>query len=59
MEKQFSELNNGDSFTINNVEYVKSEEVRISCCKTINAYVKQDSNQKIFFPGHTTVTING
>lgn len=59
MEKTFAELGNGDKFTVNGIEYVKTDEVRISCCKTINAYVASDATQKAQFPGNTTVVING
>jgi hypothetical protein len=59
MEKTFAELVVGDKFTVNNIEYIKTEEVRVSCCKTINAYVSSDANQKAHFPGNTTVVING
>lgn len=59
MEKTFAEVGVGDKFTINNVEYVKTEEVRISCCKVINAYVANDATQKAQFPGNVTVTVNG
>jgi hypothetical protein len=59
MEKKFEELVLGDKFTVNNVEYVKTEEVRVSCCRSINCQVAADNNQKAFFPGSTVVVVNG
>ena len=59
MEKKFEELALGDKFTVNNVEYVKAEEVRVSCCRSINCHTSTDSNQKAFFPGSTVVVVNG
>lgn len=59
MEKTFAEVAVGEKFTVNNVEYVKTEEVRVSCCKVINAYAVSDASQKAQFPGNITVTING
>lgn len=59
MQKQFHELAVGDKFTVNGTEYVKTEEVRVSCCRSINCYASADAAQKGHFPGHTEVTING
>jgi hypothetical protein len=59
MQKQFHELAIGDRFTVNGVEYIKTEEVRVSCCRSINCYASSDANQKGHFPGNTEVTING
>jgi len=59
MNKTFAELAVGDKFTINGIEYTKTEEVRVSCCKTINAYAVADATQKAHFPGNTTVVVNG
>jgi hypothetical protein len=59
MEKLFSELAIGTIFTFNGTMYMKTQDVRISCCKSINAVASTDSNNKIFVPPTTTVTING
>ena len=59
MEKKFEELALGDKFTVNNVEYVKTEEVRVSCCRSINCHASTDNTQKAFFPGPTVVVVNG
>lgn len=59
MEKKLEEVAVGSNFTVNNVEYVKTEEVRVSCCRSINCQLVSDANQKAFFPGSTVVTVNG
>ncbi len=58
MQKTFKELNLGDKFTVNNVEYVKIAEVKVSCCRSINAQAANDPNQRTFFAQGTTVEIN-
>lgn len=59
MEQKFENVAIGTKFTVNNVEYVKTEEVRVSCCRSINCQVASDTNQKAFFPGSTVVVVNG
>jgi hypothetical protein len=59
MQKKFEELVVGEKFTVNGVEYIKTEDVRISCCRSVNCYSVADSSQKGHFPGNTEVTING
>lgn len=59
MEKQFSQLNVGDNFVANGLAYTKTAEVRISCCKTVNAQLTADANNKTFFQPNTVVTVNG
>lgn len=59
MEKPFSELIVGTKFTINNVEYVKTDEVRVSCCRSVNCQMTADSSQRTFIPAEAIVTVNG
>ena len=60
METKFEELAVGAKFKVNDIEYIKTDEVRISCCRTVNCYASVDSAQKGHFPGNTVVTlING
>lgn len=59
MEQKFEDVALGTKFTVNNVEYIKTEEVRVSCCRSINCQVAADTNQKAFFPGSTVVVVNG
>jgi hypothetical protein len=58
MNKNFNELHNGDRFTFNSKEYVKIAELRISCCRTINAQAIENSNDRIYIQPNTVVTIN-
>ena len=59
MEKQFSELAVGDKFIVNGTEYIKTEDVRVSCCQVINCYASTNVNQKTFFQGDIKVIVNG
>ena len=58
MNKTFGELSNGEKFSLNGKEYVKVAEVRISCCKRINAQAVSNANDKILVQPSTAVTIN-
>lgn len=49
MKKQFKDVLVDEKFKINDVEYVKINAVKISCCKAINAQQTADSNSKTFF----------
>jgi hypothetical protein len=42
---KFSEVTVGQKFTMNNIEYTKTESVKVSCCKSVNA-VKVDGGEK-------------
>lgn len=55
----FTDLKTGDRFSYNGTEYIKVDEVRVSCCKSINCQAAQDPNKRIQIPPNTTVTING
>lgn len=60
METTFDQIATGTKFIVNGTEYIKTDEVRVSCCKTINCYASADANQKGYFPGNTTVmVVNG
>lgn len=43
---KFHELKIGDKFTIDNVEYTRITDERISCCKVLNAQ-KTENNEKV------------
>jgi len=58
MNKTFGELSVGDRFSINGKEYVKIQEIRISCCQRINAQSTTNPSEKIKVDPATTVTIN-
>ena len=45
--KKFFDIPVGTTFTLNNVEYVKVTEDRISCCKVLNAETVTEPKTKI------------
>lgn len=58
MNKTFGELSNGSRFTLNGTEYIKVEEVKVSCCRTVNAQLVSDSNNRIYVQSATVVVVN-
>lgn len=59
LTKTLDQVAIGETFKINNIEYIKTEEIRISCCRSSNCYVLDDIKQQTFFPGNTVVETNG
>lgn len=47
ISKQFKDLSVGDRFIYNGIEYERIADMRISCCKTLNAVCTSDPNNKI------------
>lgn len=58
MNKVFSELAVGERFQLNGVNYIKIQEVRVSCCRSINAQDANNPANKTFVQASTTVTLN-
>ena len=58
MNKQFKELNEGDIFTHNNMQYKKIASVKVSCCRSINAEQVDNVNQRTFILPNTEVEVN-
>jgi len=58
MNKVFSELAIGDRFELNGNSYIKIQEVRVSCCRSINAQDANNPSSKTFVQATTTVTVN-
>jgi hypothetical protein len=58
MNKAFETLQVGDRFTLNNKEYVKTQDIRISCCKTVNAKASDNSSHAIYVQPTSMVTVN-
>lgn len=48
MIKKFSELSVGTKFIYNNTEYEKISQVKVSCCKSLNAKSTANEKQRIF-----------
>lgn len=59
MNKVFGDLQVGQRFSLNGTEYIKENEVRISCCKSVNCSAVGNSNNKIYVQATTEVTVNG
>jgi hypothetical protein len=58
MNKVFSEVLEGQRFTLDNKEYIKIPSVKISCCKSINAQATGNAADKIFVQPQAVVIIN-
>lgn len=58
MVKTFAELSVGARFFVDNVEYVKIDTVRISCCQSINAQEANNPASRKFFTDESAVTVN-
>lgn len=58
MNKNFSEVKVGDRFTLNGKEYVRIQDIRVSCCRSINAQSTENSNERIFVQPTIVVTVN-
>lgn len=59
MNKVFSQLSEGARFTLNGNNYIKIREVKVSCCKTVNAHLASDPNNRTYIRPETTVIVNG
>lgn len=58
MNKLFQELGVGDRFLYNGQEFIKTEEIRVSCCRTINAKASNDHNSTAYIQPTATVVVN-
>jgi hypothetical protein len=47
---KFSEIQVGQKFTTNGIEYTKIEPQKVSCCKTLNAINLSDNNKVMIKP---------
>jgi hypothetical protein len=56
--KQFKELKVGDTFTFNNIEYVRIADEKISCCRSNNAALVSEAKTKSFVPPLSEVQVN-
>ena len=59
LTKTLDQVAVGENFKVNNIEYTKIQETRVSCCRSVNCHVSGDGNQRTFFPGNTVVETNG
>jgi hypothetical protein len=60
MNKLFSELNVGQQFKAqgSDILYKKTDTIKISCCKSINAEEINNPASKTFFSPGTVVVVN-
>lgn len=58
MNKTFAELSVGARFMVDNIEYIKIDTVRISCCQSINAQESNNPAARKFFQDDHQVTVN-
>lgn len=58
MNKTFAELAVGDRFTLNGSQYVKIQDVRVSCCKTVNCHDVNNASNRIYVQPSTSVVVN-
>jgi hypothetical protein len=56
MIMKFHELTIGAKFTIDNIEYIRIADERISCCKVLNAQ-KTENNEKVQIVPITDVNV--
>lgn len=59
MNKLFGEIKVGDKFSLNGIEYVKTPDVRVSCCRTVNCQSVSNPDQKTFVSVDTVIVYNG
>jgi len=59
MIKKFNELENGQKFTFNGIEYEKMAAVKVSCCRSINAKnISNEQQQTFIAPNQEVETID-
>lgn len=59
MQKQFGEVSVGDRFVLNGTEFVKTPDIRVSCCRSVNCQSMSNPDQKEFVSVETVVEVNG
>ena len=59
MNKEFGELVVGDRFILNGSEFVKTAEVRVTCCRSVNCQSVSNPAETTFVQVNTVVTVNG
>lgn len=59
ISKQFSELAIGSKFTLDNKQYTKTQPIKVSCCRSVNALETANSGNKIFVKPQQEVQVNG
>lgn len=55
---QFKDVAVGTKFTLNSIQYIKTDSVKVSCCRSINAHTSSDASQKTFVQPLTEVQVD-
>lgn len=58
LTKQFKDVAIDEQFTFNGLQYKKIKEVKVSCCRSINACLVSDAKSKIQVKPLDEVTVN-
>lgn len=56
--KKFKDLSVGDTFIFNNVEYTRIADEKISCCRSNNAVLNDETKKKTFIQPLSEVQVN-
>lgn len=59
MEKTFAQVQFGEKFSVNGLEYAKIESVKVSCCQSVNAVATGNTSNRTFFAEDKVVIVNG
>lgn len=57
IKKEFKDLLVNEEFVVNNVKYTKINEVKISCCRSVNCHVHGKQTERTFFAPSTQVEV--
>jgi hypothetical protein len=58
IEKTFAEVSTGTKFSVNGLDYIKVDSVRVTCCQSINAHLADNPGARVFFQDSVVVTVN-
>ena len=58
MNKPFEQIAVGSKFIHNNKTYTKTDNIRVSCCKSINAICDTDNKDRVFLQPQEQVEVN-
>lgn len=58
MKKQFKDVADGETFTLDNKEYKKVAAIKVSCCRSLNAESTANASDKIFVQPLSEVEVN-
>ena len=59
MNKKMKDVQVGERFSVGGIEYIKTADVKVTCCKTINCEAVGNPNNKSYFAPDMEVMVNG